>query len=169
MNYKNFQGKYFIFLSLVLGWILLIFLAPVLKGWGFYRTSGMIYYFFSIIDHQIPERSFFIFGEQLGVCVRCTAIYVMFFVGSLLYPFFIKNDKLMEVRWLVIFIMPLLVDGFSQLVGLRESTNTIRVITGILAGIILPFYIIPGYLSMIEEVKSFINNKDIRGVDGIST
>jgi len=35
------------------------------------------------------------------------------------------------------------VDGLTQLFGLRESTNEIRIVTGSMAGIIISFYMIP--------------------------
>ena len=37
-----------------------------------------IYEFFSLICHQQPERSWFLMGQPLPVCIRCAAIYFGF-------------------------------------------------------------------------------------------
>jgi hypothetical protein len=43
-----------------------------------------IYAFFSRICHQDPARAFHIAGTALPVCIRCSSIYLGFFVGVLL-------------------------------------------------------------------------------------
>ena len=40
-----------------------------------------VYVFFSTICHQNPDRTWFIAGEPLGVCVRCASIYMGFFLS----------------------------------------------------------------------------------------
>ena len=53
-------------LNLVLGvWVALPWLAPVFMHWGWARTAGAIYSFYSFQCHQLPERSFFLFGPKL--------------------------------------------------------------------------------------------------------
>ena len=66
--------------ALLLGttvWCLAIVAAPL-----FHLTP--IYLFFSTICHQLPARSWHIHGEQLAVCIRCTAIYYGFLAGLLI-------------------------------------------------------------------------------------
>ena len=50
----------------------------------FLRGLGAAAYLFNVyMCHQIPERSFFLFGEPMGLCERCFAI----FIGALFaYP-----------------------------------------------------------------------------------
>ena len=46
-------------------WITLPWLAPVFMRWGWGTAAGAIYFFYSLQCHQLPERSFFLFGPQL--------------------------------------------------------------------------------------------------------
>jgi hypothetical protein len=57
-------------------WLVAIFAAPLLN-------SGPLYALFSMICHQMPERSWHIHGEPLGVCIRCTSISFGFVIGVL--------------------------------------------------------------------------------------
>src|SRR5579884_1285256 len=56
-------------------WCLMIVAAPLLH-------AQPIYQFFSIICHQIPSRSWVLAGSPLPVCIRCTCIYLGFFIGA---------------------------------------------------------------------------------------
>ncbi|KYK21576.1 hypothetical protein AYK25_08035 [Thermoplasmatales archaeon SM1-50] len=97
---------------------------------------NMMYSIGDRLCHQIPERSFFLNGNQMPFCARCTTIWVGLAVGlgfMVLYTF--------ELNWklLIAFILllaPLGVDGSGQLFGLWESTNILRILTGLPAGII---------------------------------
>lgn len=46
-------------------WVALPWLAPVFMHWGWARAAGAIYTFYSFQCHQLPERSFFLFGPRL--------------------------------------------------------------------------------------------------------
>ena len=46
-------------------WVVLLFAAP-----------GVLFPLGHFICHQRPERSFFIGGQQLPVCARCTGLYL---------------------------------------------------------------------------------------------
>jgi len=52
-------------------WCLAIVAAP-LTGWHW------LYEFFARICHQDPDRSWFLSGRQLPVCIRCASIYFAF-------------------------------------------------------------------------------------------
>lgn len=45
-------------------WIWLPFLAPVLMNLGWEGAGKTIYFIYSLFCHQLPERSFFFFGEK---------------------------------------------------------------------------------------------------------
>jgi uncharacterized membrane protein len=45
--------------------VMMPFLAPVLMAWGWQTAGSAIYYFYSWLCHQLPQRSFFLFGPEL--------------------------------------------------------------------------------------------------------
>ena len=53
-----------LFLLLYGLYIALPFLAPVLMNAGLQGAGAVIYWFYSFLCHQLPERSFFLFGPQ---------------------------------------------------------------------------------------------------------
>ncbi len=63
-----------VLLSAVAAWCGAIIAAPLFD-------SGLLYGLFSSICHQYPERSWFLSGQPLAVCIRCTSIYVGFLVA----------------------------------------------------------------------------------------
>lgn len=46
------------------GWVLMPFLAPVLMYLGQSELAGVIYRIYSFFCHQLPQRSFFLFGTK---------------------------------------------------------------------------------------------------------
>lgn len=95
------------------------------------------------VCHQIAERTFFVSGRQLPLCARCTGIYIGVF-SSFLYLAAqkrLKGDKPVSAAFgvlLALGMMPLVLDGVSSYMLLRETNNIIRLITGILFGYGLP-------------------------------
>ena len=45
-------------------WVGLPWLAPVFMHWGWTGTAKIIYFIYSFQCHQLPQRSFFLFGRQ---------------------------------------------------------------------------------------------------------
>jgi uncharacterized membrane protein len=86
--------------------------------------------------HQRDDRSFFINGNQMPFCSRCTAIWLGLAIGLGFMVFFKieLNSKLLIL--IFIGLIPISVDGLGQLFGLWESSNIARVITGLLIGIV---------------------------------
>ncbi|MBA7606072.1 hypothetical protein ES703_13211 [subsurface metagenome] len=100
------------------------------------------------VCHQLPEKSIFIEGKQLPVCARDTGIYF----GSLISLFFILFSRrrrsnsipVLYISFTFVFFMLLMgVDAVSSYVGFRETTNSIRLLTGLLVGISLPLFMYP--------------------------
>lgn len=99
------------------------------------------------VCHQLPEKSIFIEGKQLPVCARDTGIYF----GSLISLFFIllsrRRSNSIPVPYIsftfVFFMLLMGVDAVSSYVGFRETTNSIRLLTGLLVGISLPLFMYP--------------------------
>jgi uncharacterized membrane protein len=84
-------------------------------------------------------------GYKLPVCSRDVAIYLAMLLGALVLPFVMKIEgENWPNKWLLVAAcVPIAIDGGTQLVGLRESSNLIREITGVIVGFALPFYIVP--------------------------
>ena len=98
--------------------------------------SSFIYSVGDRMCHQKADRSFFINGNQMPFCSRCTAIWLGLAIGLGLM-FFLKlkiDEKFVYI--IIIGILPIGIDGLGQLFGLWESTNLIRVITGLLIGVV---------------------------------
>jgi uncharacterized membrane protein len=65
--------------------LLALAVAPAwLASHGQFVATAAIFAFFSKVCHQRPDRSFFLSGAPVAVCVRCLAIYAGAALGSLL-------------------------------------------------------------------------------------
>lgn len=99
--------------------------------------------------HQLPARSFFAGGYQLPVCARDTGIYVGF-VAALLVAALLDRGRRrtgMPPSWLlgVGFAAVALLgwDGVTSYMGLRPTTNLIRLATGTGMGFAIALLIVP--------------------------
>ncbi|WP_407376765.1 DUF2085 domain-containing protein [Methanobrevibacter sp.] len=85
--------------------------------------------------HRIPERSFFIKGHQFPVCARCTGFYTGLAVYLIWNHFYGHAYDINTLILSMILMIPVAADGFTQYFGPRESTNSLRFITGFIGGI----------------------------------
>lgn len=79
--------------------------------------------------HGMPSRSFYIKGKKFPICSRCTGE----LVGIIISFCFYKVYKF-KIITLIIFMIPMILDGGVQLVTNYESNNTKRFLTGFLFG-----------------------------------
>ncbi len=95
-----------------------------------------------LVCHRLPERSFLIAGLQLPVCARCTGIFAGVFVAGLILLLFRRGgNKPFGIATVVLLCLGFCAvgfDGVSSYLGIRETNNLIRVITGIMLGVSLP-------------------------------
>ncbi|MHB9032268.1 MAG: DUF2085 domain-containing protein [Anaerolineae bacterium] len=132
--------------------------APVFMQLGLESLGNFIYRLLRASCHQLPERSFFLFGPQahysiadlrqalngavppryignaslgykVAVCERDTAIYGSMFLTGLLFNTF-KGVKPLPIKVFILLILPMVIDGTGQLIGLWTSTWLTRVVTG---------------------------------------
>lgn len=124
----------------------LIIIAPLAQATHHNRLALTIYQSFSLMCHQIPERSFFIAGHKFAVCARCTGLYFGFAAILLAYPLFrsLRSTSAPPRKWLFIAAFPLLIDFSLTFVGLWENTHTTRLVTGLLLGGVTVLYVMPG-------------------------
>jgi len=96
-----------------------------------------------LVCHQIPERTLWIGGRYLPVCARDTGAYLGFYIGYLLLSMRKKEACGPPNLWITLFMVaPMIVDAVTQFIGLRTSTNELRLVTGLLFGAALaPFLV----------------------------
>lgn len=89
--------------------------------------------------HSLPERSFRHHGRYFGLCARCTTLYLGGAIALLLAPLWMEIvDGWTALVVGSVLLGPGTIDGFTQLLGERESTNRLRAITGLLMGLGIP-------------------------------
>lgn len=151
-----YKRLFFVFFLLYSTWVALLILAPVMLPAGTVSDlSGVVGYsdnselinglpfpwnaVYSAGDrlcHQRAERSLSINGNEMPFCARCTALWFGIAVGLGVMVFFtIELDVRFFIAIIVSFV-PLGVDGVGQLFGFWESMNSIRILTGLPAGIV---------------------------------
>src|SRR5688500_11615900 len=62
--------------------------APGFLALGWNGPAQFIFSTFHVLCHQMPERSFTIFGEQMALCHRMFAIHASFFFFGMVYILF---------------------------------------------------------------------------------
>lgn len=80
--------------------------------------------------HQRPDRSFFANGLQFPVCARCTGVLIGYLVTV---PAVIMFD--VKICHCVVFALIMLTDWLIQRIGVAESTNIRRLVSGIFGGV----------------------------------
>ena len=88
-----------------------------------------------VLCHRRPDRTLKFKGRYFPVCARCTGIYIgiLFLLFSSLFIEYTYSFRLLLIAGVMMF--PTAIDGTTQLLGFRESTNFIRSFTGFFAGI----------------------------------
>jgi uncharacterized membrane protein len=143
--------------------------APVLASLGWWSAADALYAAYRLTCHQWAFRSFFLFGTQavysqpqlaahgldpfgfvgsqmlgwkMAFCERDLAIYVGLVLVGLVYA---RRRRLQPVGFALygVLILPMALDGFSQLFGWRESTWELRVASGLVFGLASGWLVLP--------------------------
>jgi len=162
---KTDFGVFFIYALILAGsfaWVVAIFLAPYFKS----RDSplgALIYALFAPVCHQIPGRSFYLVGHPLAVCSRCLGIYLGFLFGTLLYPFGgrLSRVRLPKLRTFLAMSAPIAADTAANFLRLWSTSNMLRLTTGFLWGLLLPFYFIAGFAELAIQRRQ--KKRGVRG------
>ncbi len=136
---------------------------PVLMATGRVSTARLIYRLFQPLCHQLPERSFFLYGPRfsytldelerligpgvplryigdlslgykMAVCQRDIATYVAILLAGLAFIPLRHRLKPLPLKAFLLFCIPIAADGFGQLFGFWESTWWSRIASGALFG-----------------------------------
>ena len=129
-------------LSAVLAFISTAILgASSLCAWAIASGASMKWrLLFRVFCHGIPERCLTIAGVPMPICARCTAIYAGLAAGIALFWLVPVLTEIAARRLLFVAAIPMAIDGLTQLVRLRESTNLLRIETGVIAGTAFAFW-----------------------------
>lgn len=206
---KNYMWVINFLLFLYVG---LPFLAPLFLKANIPVGAKVIYAIYSPLCHQLPYRSFFLFGEQaiyprelagfdnlksyetisgndpldmltarrfvgdehlgykVALCERDIAIWGSLLGFGLIFTF-AKNKirALPWLAWLILGVLPMGLDGGSQLLGLitnapgwipvRESTPLLRIITGGLFGITTAWFMYPLIEDNMKDTRLILTQK----------
>lgn len=163
-------------------------LPPVLMKSGHPRAAGLLYTLFTPLCHQLPERSFFLFGPRftytlaelerhigpevplrytgsaalgykLAICERDTAMFVAIWLAGLAFVLVRRRVRPLSVKAFALTCVPMAVDGLGQLVGLWESTWWSRVLTGSLFGVGCIWLAYPLVEDAMQDVRKVVNQE----------
>jgi uncharacterized membrane protein len=169
------------FNTAVAAYALLPVVAPVFMATGHPGLGRLIHTLYGLTCHQLPERSFFLFGARpaytlqqlkqllgpdvplrylgdaligykVAVCERDTAIYLAFLAAGVAFALVRRRVQPLAVRAFLLFCLPMSVDGLGQLLGVWESTWWSRVATGVLFGIACVWLAYPHVEAAMREV-----------------
>jgi uncharacterized membrane protein len=128
-------------------------LGPVGYALGLTGPSSAVFDFYRFFCGQVPSHSFYIAGYQMCLCSRCLAIYSSLLAGGLILTLF-RYRPYVHIRpiswkfWLLGMI-PMALDGGTQLVGWHESNVYLRLLTGAIFGLMTAWFVLP----QIEEAS----------------
>jgi uncharacterized membrane protein len=162
------------------------FLAPIFMQLGWEAPAGVIYAIYSVLCHQLPDHSYFLFGPSLApqspeliaggmtasaslfverafigsptvgwkvaLCQRDVAIYAGVLLAGISYAFVRRRARPLPFKVFVLLVLPMAVDGLTQLVGWRESTWLLRTVTGALFGVAAVYLAYPYVEDAMQEV-----------------
>lgn len=83
------------------------------------------------------ERAPYIFGKCFILCWRCTTVMIFSTVTTIIL-YYIDISVIMSNSFTIIggvLVFPMIVDGVLQYIGMQDSTNVKRALTGSLFGI----------------------------------
>lgn len=126
----------------------------------------LLYVLGSAVCHQLPERSFFIVGHQLPICMRCSGTYL----GAIItFLFYLVTGRLKRGAFpkmpifLTILAFPLTMglDVVTVNLGLRPPNGDIKMLTGICAGFFIASFLVPafhtGFSGKYQDKEFFTN------------
>ena len=136
---------------------------PLLKAGGFDTLSWAGYKAYRLICPQQPSHSYFIAGEKMGFEHRETA---MFLAAAIAGPLYVVlkgwGFKKLNGKLVLILLVPIFYDVFSQIVGIRDSTGFWRSVTGGLAVFAIAGWLYPLLDADFQKALATIARKQAR-------
>lgn len=163
-------------------------LAPILMLAGHTWLGSVIHTAYKVACHQMPWRSFFIGGPQMtytyeelvrlvgpaltaryigdatigykvAICQRDVATYGSILLAGLLFGLVRHRLKPLPIWAFLLSLVPMGIDGTTQLFGLRESNWPLRVITGVLFGLASVWLAYPYLEEGMRDIRDTVNEK----------
>lgn len=121
------------------------FIVPIGYAWGFTGPSNAVFDVYRYFCGQVPSHSFYVAGYQMCLCARCLAIYSALLAGGLILAMFRHRRIFQPISWKfwVLGMLPMALDGGTQLFGWHESNVYLRLLTGAIFGIMTAWFIFP--------------------------
>ncbi len=123
-------------------------LSPLGYALGFPGASNGVFVFYRFVCGQVPSHSFYIAGYQMCLCSRCLAIYSSLLTGGLLLALF-RHTRVRQLirpigwRLWALGMVPMALDGGTQLFGWHESNVYLRLLTAAIFGLTPAWFILP--------------------------
>jgi uncharacterized membrane protein len=132
-----------IVMSVVSAIPIVILSASTFCSWAIAHGASMRWrLLFRVMCHGIPSRCLDLFGVPMPICARCVGIYAGLFAGLVAFWLLpIVTERVMRTIAFIA-VTPLAIDGLTQLARLRESTNPLRLATGLAAGLAFGMWIL---------------------------
>lgn len=123
-------------------------LAPIGYSLGLTGPSAEVFTIYRFFCGQTPSHSFYIAGYQMCLCSRCLAIYSSLLAFGLLLALIRHTPRhgfIRPISWKlwVVGMVPMALDGGTQLFGLHESNLFLRLLTGAIFGVMTAWFILP--------------------------
>ena len=103
--------------------------------------------------HQMPERSFFIKGFQFPVCARCIGVILSAIIATIIF-----FKKRLPIGLCLSMSSVMLLDWGMQYLKIKESTNSRRLITGLIGGFGYSTLHLYFYGFVYKKIKELIKN-----------
>ncbi|WP_060666399.1 DUF2085 domain-containing protein [Bacillus sp. CHD6a] len=107
--------------------------------------------------HKRKDRSLVIWGRQFPMCYRCMSILLGYLAVVPLLWLAAEVSFFKLVLFGILLNIPMVVDGYSQLRGLRMSNNFLRSFTGLISGMGMSCIIVAGSFQFQRAIKGFAN------------
>ena len=108
---------------------------PVIMWAGYGPVGTALFSAYHQLCEQRPERSYFLLGYQMAMDQRMMAIYGSSLLAGLFFlPLRSRRPKPLSWGGYFLLLLPMAVDGTTQLFGWRESNWMLRGVTGTLFG-----------------------------------
>ncbi len=133
-----------------LSFIVLSILAPFFETHYLIARSNFCYSFLGMFCSQVPTHCLWVFGSTMGLDCRCFFIYTFLFLTGCLY--LVMNFQRLYWKTSIALLIPVILDGTTQCLHYRSSTNTLRMVTGAFCGAGLGMLIHPAYARMVDFI-----------------